>query len=246
MKTLFFIDDDPFVTNLYQARLTSEGFKVETANSGVEALSKLETLRPDLIVLDLNMPDLNGVDVLKQIRSFPPTSTLPVIIFSNGLIQDLLDEAGPLGVQKVFVKMLCPPNKLIDGIKEVLDEYAPESLSIDALAEAANGKSSADLTVLLTKFAKSKKKDELHELLLEIYKAAWPRIRKGLKEDETTQRGMLSRALQKLIKDLYDNPGNVTQSTKDTVKKGLNKLIQLDSEALGSEMALKNLLKGLD
>ncbi len=242
------MDDDPFVTTLYKARLQHEGFMVDALNDSREAISKLEQFMPDLLVLDLHMPVVSGVDLLRQIRSSANTHlrTLPVVVLSSGHVRDLIDEVGPLGVQKIFVKMQCPPNTLIAGIKEVLANHSRKRNSLDAAAEATGGFSTASLSGLLEQFTTSDKQEDLHNLLLEIYKAAWTRISKGLRDDETTPRGKLSRALQKLIQDLYDHPEHITPSTKETVSKGLNKLAQFDEEVLGSETALKNLLADLN
>ena len=142
--------------------------------------------------------------------------------------------------------MQCPPNTLIAGIKELLLNGSRMNPSLEAAVEATGGFSAASLPGLIEQFTTCDRKEELHNLLLEIYKAAWVRIRKGLRDDETTPRGKLSRALQKLIQDLYDNPEHITPSTKETVSKGLSKLGQFDDEVLGSETALKNLLDDLD
>jgi CheY-like chemotaxis protein len=248
MKKIFLLDDDSFVTTLYKARLQHEGFQVDASNDSRAALSKIEEFLPDLLVLDLHMPQVSGVDILRMIRSHSNTRlrTLPVVILSSGHVQDLLDEIGSLGVQRIFVKMQSPPNTLIAGIKEVLSNCSRKNNSLEAAAEATGGSSAASLPGLLDQFALSEDKAELHNLLIEIYKAAWLRIRKGLRDDETTPRGRLSRALQKLIQDLYDHPEHITPSTKETVSKGLNKLAQFDEEVLGSETALKSLLDDLD
>jgi CheY-like chemotaxis protein len=246
MKKIFLLDDDPSVTALYKTRLQSEGFMVEALNDSRDAIGNLEQFLPDLLVLDLHMPEVSGVDLLRLIRSSSHTRlrTLPVVILSSGHVRDLIDEAGPLGVQKIFIKMQCPPNMLIAGLKEVLHS-SRNNTSLEAAAEATRGVSSASLSALLEQFERSEQKEELHNLLLEIYKAAWIRIRKGLQDEETTPRGRLSRALQKLIQDLYDHPEHITPSTKETVSKGLKKLEQFDEEVLGSEMALRNLLADL-
>jgi CheY-like chemotaxis protein len=247
MKKIFLIDDDPFVTTLYKARLQSEGFQVRVSNDSREAFRELEQFLPDLLVLDLHMPVVSGVDLLRMIRSGSNTllRTLPVVVLSSGHVRDLLDEVGSLRVQKIFVKMQCPPNMLINGIKEVLHNTPRRNPSLEAAVEATGGIPTASLPGLIEQFARSEQKEELHNLLLEIYKAAWGRIRKGLRDDETTPRGKLARALQKLIQDLYDNPEHITPSTKDTLSKALQKLEQFDEEVLGSELALKNLLDDL-
>lgn len=246
MKRIFLLDDDEFVTTLYKARLQNEGFQVELSNCSREALVRIEEWQPDLLVLDLHMPEFTGVDVLHALRSTSNTRlrTLPVVVLSNGHVQQLIDSVGSLGVQKIFVKMQTPPNVLIEGIKEVLQQ-SRLNVSLETAAGASSEVKEEVLPALVQEFVESDQADILHSLLLEIYKASWTRIRKGLRDDETTPRGKLSRALQKLIQDLYDNPEHITPSTKETLEKGLKKLEEYNNETLGSETALKNLLNDL-
>jgi CheY-like chemotaxis protein len=247
MKKIFLLDDDPFVTNLYKARLQHEGFQVEALNHAREAVPALENFLPDLLVLDLHMPDVSGIDLLRTIRAHSDTRlrTLPVVILSSGHVQELLNQVSKLGVQRIFVKMQTPPNTLISGIRDVLSS-SRMNMSLEAAAEATRGIPVTALPVLIQEFMQSEDSKTLHGLLLEIYRTTWDRIRKGLRDDETSPRGKLSRALQKLIQDLYDHPEHITPSTKETLDKALRKMAEFDEETLGSETALKNLLADLD
>lgn len=247
MKKIFLIDDDAFVTTLYKARLQHEGFQVEALNRSRDAMPKLEQVLPDLLVLDLHMPEVSGIELLGLIRTHADTRirALPVVILSSGHVQELLDQVSKLGVQRIFVKMQTPPNTLISGIREVLSR-SRMNMSLEAAAEATNSLPSADLPALIQEFLQCEESKVLHNLLLEIYRATWGQIRKGLRDDETTPRGKLSRALQKLIQDLYDHPEHITPATKQTLDKALRKLAEFSEEVLGSETALNNLLADLD
>lgn len=245
MKKIFLLDDDEFVTSLYKTRLQNEGFQVEAANHARDALVRIEEWLPDLLILDLHMPEISGVDVLRALRASSNTRlrTLAVVVLSSGHVQELLDTVSALGVQKIFVKMQSPPNTLIAGIKEIAQNnsrmIAPSELSAE---EDSGGER---LPELIDQFSQAEQKEDLHSLLLEIYRASWGRIRKGLRDDETSPRGKLSRALQKLIQDLYDHPEHITPSTQDTLGKALKKLMQFDHAGLSSELALRTLLDGL-
>jgi CheY-like chemotaxis protein len=83
MKTIFLVEDDPVVVHVYRAKFLREGFAVEVAQDGLAALKMLQTIKPDVVILDLMMPKMNGVDVLKYIRSNPALKKTPVIILSN-------------------------------------------------------------------------------------------------------------------------------------------------------------------
>src|ERR1700712_812299 len=77
------VDDDEAVRTLASWQLESDGFAVAQAGDGDEALSAIDTERPDLVVLDLSMPGLRGLDVLRRVRAAPVTEALPVIVLSG-------------------------------------------------------------------------------------------------------------------------------------------------------------------
>ncbi len=72
-------DDEPSITKLVSLVLTEEGFRVVTANGGEEALKKAEEIRPDIVLLDIVMPDLDGIEVMRQLRERRP---VPVILLT--------------------------------------------------------------------------------------------------------------------------------------------------------------------
>jgi len=251
MKSILLIDDDKFVTTLYAAKLQNEGFAVDTAHSGEEAIEKLEKNRPDMIILDLNMPGISGVELLRAIRAVPLFQHVPVIIFSSGYIRTLVDEARQLGINKILAKSQCPPKMLISEVKAILDRAPAMTsfLSTDAAA-LPESPTTEDIPALLEQFVSSEEAAMLHNALLKIYKASLIHINNALKENEGTVQGQLGRALEKLIEDLYANPGHITKSTKETLVAGLQKLSQIYAEkpqtALESELALKDILRSLE
>jgi CheY-like chemotaxis protein len=120
MKTIFLIDDDPVVVKVYGAKFQREGFHVEVAEDGLIALKMLSTVKPDIVVLDLMMPKLNGVDVLKYIRSNPALKAIPVIILSNAHMTSLAQEAAAIGAEKALLKSSCTPGRLLEVINNLL------------------------------------------------------------------------------------------------------------------------------
>src|ERR1700686_1267652 len=72
-------DDEPRITKLVAMTLSDEGFRVVTAGGGEEALRKAEEMRPDIVLLDVVMPDLDGIEVMRQLREWRP---LPVILLT--------------------------------------------------------------------------------------------------------------------------------------------------------------------
>ncbi len=80
MKKILVVDDEENIRELYRDELTEEGYQVELAANGLEALSKLETFRPDLVTLDVKMPGIDGIEVLRRIRE--KNTSLPVMLLT--------------------------------------------------------------------------------------------------------------------------------------------------------------------
>lgn len=80
MKKILLVDDEDSIHLLYREELEDEGYEVHSALSGEEALAQLKIIVPDLVILDINMPGINGIDVLRQIKEM--NSSLPVILSS--------------------------------------------------------------------------------------------------------------------------------------------------------------------
>jgi CheY-like chemotaxis protein len=120
MKTIFLIEDDAVVVQVYRAKFLREGYAVEVAGDGLVALKMLGAMRPDIVILDLMMPKLNGVDVLKYIRSTPDLKATPVIILSNAHMTSLAQEAAAIGAEKALLKSSCTPGQLLKVIEGLL------------------------------------------------------------------------------------------------------------------------------
>jgi CheY-like chemotaxis protein len=129
MKTIFLVEDDPVVVKVYGAKFEREGFLVEVAEDGLVALKMLAAVKPDVVVLDLMMPKLNGVDVLKYIRATPALKAIPVIILTNArmTMTSLVQEAAVIGAERALLKSSCTPDQLIKVINDLLSGKAVES-----------------------------------------------------------------------------------------------------------------------
>lgn len=120
MMRVLLVDDDSVTLKLYQDGLGRRGFQVDTAPDGLAAVQMLHSLRPDVIVLDLMMPKLSGVDVLKFIRGQAELAPLPVIVLSNVYLSELAEQAVAIGVQKALLKTRCSPAVLTEVIHELV------------------------------------------------------------------------------------------------------------------------------
>lgn len=120
MQNIFLVEDNPVVSHLYRTKFANEGFQVELAEDGLKAIKLLATAKPDLVVLDLMLPTLSGVEVLKFIRSRPDLKSVPVILLSEAYMSDLAQSAEAVGVQQTFLKSACTPNLLLGIVKDIL------------------------------------------------------------------------------------------------------------------------------
>jgi DNA-binding response OmpR family regulator len=119
-KKILLVDDDAVILAVYGKRLAQYGFAVTTAEDGLKALDALRADKPDLVVLDMIMPKLSGVEVLKFIRAQPGLSSIPVAIFTNAFLDELAQAAVEIGVQQTVIKAECTPAKLIAVANELL------------------------------------------------------------------------------------------------------------------------------
>ena len=102
-RRVLVVEDDPNVRGLLETLLASEGYEVSTASDGLAGLVKLSSTRPDLMLLDLMMPDLGGVRVLEELRADPQLSAVPVIVVT-GKVEAVAGLRDVLGADNVFVK----------------------------------------------------------------------------------------------------------------------------------------------
>jgi len=119
-KKILLVDDDAVILAVYGKKLAQTGFAVTTAADGLKALDALRADRPDLVVLDMIMPKMSGVEVLKFIRSQPTLSSIPVAIFTNAFMDELAQAAIEIGVQQTIIKAECTPARLIVTANELL------------------------------------------------------------------------------------------------------------------------------
>jgi CheY-like chemotaxis protein len=122
MKKILIVEDNQIVANVYRNKLAVEGYLVEIAPDGEIGLKLMRTFKPDMIVLDLMLPKMTGVDVIKQIRSEDDFAKLPVIVFSNTYLTNLIQEAWKAGATKCLSKASCSPKEILDLVRATIGE----------------------------------------------------------------------------------------------------------------------------
>jgi len=117
---ILIVEDDDFLRSLAVTKLQNEGFVMETANSGPEGLAKALKTPPDLMVLDLMLPELTGFEILEKIRTDEATKNLKVIVFSNLGDESDIKKCLDLGVSEYLVKANFTLDELAEKIKMIL------------------------------------------------------------------------------------------------------------------------------
>jgi len=117
---ILIVEDDKFLSLVLKGRLEKEGFEVYQAFDGNEALETLKKITPDIILLDLIMPNMSGFEFLESLRSDPQYASIPVVVVSNLGQESDIEKAKSLGVIEYYVKVRTSVDNLILNIKSLL------------------------------------------------------------------------------------------------------------------------------
>jgi len=121
-KKILIIDDDFFVRDLYDRELTREGFEVSTAIDGPDGLLKAIETKSDLILLDIMLPKMSGLDVLKTLKEKEETKDIPVVLLTNLGQDSVIREGFSLGAVGYLIKAAYTPTQIIEEVKKFLKE----------------------------------------------------------------------------------------------------------------------------
>jgi len=120
MKRILIVEDDALIAKIYRNKCQVEGFAAEIAGDGEQAIQALKSSRPDLVMLDLQLPRVNGVEVLKFIRTQPATQTLPVIVLTNAYLSGLVAEAWEAGATRCLTKANFTPSQVMEVVRSAM------------------------------------------------------------------------------------------------------------------------------
>lgn len=123
MANILIIEDDPLMSRMYQKIFVFAGYQVDMAADGQEGLDKARSTKPTLILLDIMMPKMNGLQVLEKLKSDPDTKTIPVIMLTNLAGQHDAETALQKGAVRYIVKSEYDPKQVSDIVKEILSGY---------------------------------------------------------------------------------------------------------------------------
>lgn len=117
---ILLVDDDENLVEMYGERFKLSGYKVTIARNGEEALTEVQKEKPDIILLDVMMPKLDGYGTLSALKSDPKTKDIPVVMLS-ALIQDLnMKKASELGADEYLIKSEVMPGQVVGQVERFL------------------------------------------------------------------------------------------------------------------------------
>lgn len=119
-KSILIVEDEPELAEVYMTLLTQSGYDTTLAHNGKDALEVAREHEPDLILLDLRMPIMDGVEFLRQYDLKSKHPNVKVVVFSNYDLQDEIDDAYSLGADRYVLKAWASPRELLQIVKDAL------------------------------------------------------------------------------------------------------------------------------
>ncbi len=124
MAKILIVEDDELISGMYQSIFTFDKHEVAIASDGEEALAKIGGFKPDLVLLDIMMPKMNGLQVLDKIKADPETKAIPVVMLTNLDAKQDAETALAKGAIKYIVKSNYNPKQISDMVKDILAEVS--------------------------------------------------------------------------------------------------------------------------
>jgi DNA-binding response OmpR family regulator len=243
MKKVLIIEDDQIIANVYRNRFAVEGYQAEAVFDGESGLKTMRTFQPDVMLLDLVLPKMSGVDFIKQVRSEADFARVPIIVFSNAYLTNLIQEAWKAGANKCLSKTNCSPKDILDVVRQTIgDSGATPQAAAPPSAPPPAAKPDFTKTGDDTKFL-----SELRKVFIDSQPVVLAALRTGLQNlikanNETVQLkeihelyrrthalagnaglsgfphvAQMSAAVEALLKELYEKPRSINTSTLRTV-----------------------------
>lgn len=243
MKKLLIIEDDRIIGSIYSKKFAVEGFDVEVAEDGQTGLERILAFRPDIVLLDLMLPKLNGLEILARVRALPEFQRLPIIVFSNAYMTSVIDSAWKAGATTVLTKSNTSPKKLTETIHELLAQAV-------AARPPAGATPAASIPGPTQEPVVTRDDDAFQDEQRQQFFASLPQFNQAIRdlhqaflktEDRTAKvaaagelyrhihaltggAGMvaadiiarISAAYEALLKEMHDKPGNINVSTTRT------------------------------
>jgi CheY-like chemotaxis protein len=121
---ILLVEDDPMVVRMYERKLKLDGFNINTAFNGEKGLEELKKDRPDIILCDIMMPKMSGLEMLKIVKDDPQYKDLPVVMLTNlGDRAEDVEKCKELGAEDYWVKANMKLGEITEKIKKILAKY---------------------------------------------------------------------------------------------------------------------------
>src|SRR5438270_4304540 len=130
MPKIVVVEDQQVLATVYRNKFLAEEYQVEVATDGEAGIVLINSAKPDLVILDVMLPKLNGLEVLRKVRANPLFQTMPIIIFSNASLPGMVEEAWNAGATMVLSKSSHSPKQIVESVRTALkaaveDQPAP-------------------------------------------------------------------------------------------------------------------------
>lgn len=119
-QTVLLVEDDEMLHSMYIQKFTREGYEVLSGYNGAEGVQLAAEHKPDIILLDIIMPKMDGFAALKKIKKDPTTAEIPVILLTNLGQEEDIRKGKELGAADYFIKANHTPQEVVDKVKEVI------------------------------------------------------------------------------------------------------------------------------
>ena len=117
---ILIIEDDTFLSNIYKTKFDMEGFKISTSENGKVGLADVKKKKPDIILLDILLPKMDGFAVLEALKADAEVKNIPVILLTNLGQKDDVEKGLELGAVDYLIKAHFKPSEVVDKVKKVL------------------------------------------------------------------------------------------------------------------------------
>src|SRR5579859_1776642 len=124
MKKVLLVDDEAAIVEVFSQALKAGGFDVITASNGNEGISKAKSEKPDIILLDQILPDINGNEILHTLKEDPATKDIPVAIVSNFTQDTMIQDAINRGAVDYLMKYQISPQDLVTKVNQIISEHS--------------------------------------------------------------------------------------------------------------------------
>jgi len=120
MKKILIVEDDPIIAHVYKTRLEKEQYQVEIAGDGQAGFYRIHEFLPDVVLLDLMLPKMNGLEILKKIRAQSKFSKIPVLVLTNAYVPNMINDSFLAGATLVFNKATLTARQILDSVRSVV------------------------------------------------------------------------------------------------------------------------------